>query len=279
MEPFVKLDNNNRGEAIAFLEKDPSHSMIMYYDIINVGMDPGDTCIHGHYFGRWGDLGLVALAAYYGLGSMFIWAEKVEFLQGFGKYMVETGIVPAIIGGETSQIEYVMNETAGSIKTSQVISLFLMSATEINTVPSRELVELADKSMLDELVAIAGDFEVENFGEAGTSDEDNRFLHCRHVEDKASLIIKRGGHIVSKADGLRVDGAGGQVLRVYTAPYHRSKGYAAACVGELSRNMLDGGQAVYLEVKSDNRPAIRAYEKVGFRKVAERKFVVIAETA
>ena len=75
MGPFVKLDNSDREEAVSFLMKNPSHAMIMLYDIVNVGMDPGDTCIHGHYFGRWGDSGLIAIAAYYGLGSMFIWAE------------------------------------------------------------------------------------------------------------------------------------------------------------------------------------------------------------
>lgn len=250
--------------------------MIMLYDIVNVGMDPGDTCIHGHYFGRWGDDGLVAIAAYYGLGSMFIWAEKEEHLQGFGDYLGENGIVPMMIGGESSQVEFVLNETAGIFSVGQVIPLFLMKAVEINPVPLCELVELADMSMLDELIAISREFEIDQFGEASTSDEDNRFLHRRHVESRASFIIRRGGRIVSKADGLRVDGVGGQVLRVFTVAGQRSKGYAAACVGKLSGNMLAGGEAVYLEVKSDNGPAIRAYEKVGFKKVAERRFAAIA---
>ncbi|MBN1288999.1 MAG: GNAT family N-acetyltransferase [Actinobacteria bacterium] len=275
MEPFERLDNNNWKEAVEFLSKDPRHAMIMLYDIVTVGMDPGDTCIHGHYFGRRGDSGLAAIAALYGLGSLFIWAEDCACLEGIGEYLAEEELKPNIIAGEASQVEYVLKNISREIfPLDRVFELYLMGAEEIREMPLSELVELADMGMLEELLEISRGFDTEQFGNSPTSEEDNRFLLTGHIEGDSSFVIRVGGRVVSKADGLWVDGLGGQIIRVFTAPGMRSKGYATACVGELSSRILSSGPGVYLEVMQDNLPAIRVYEKAGFERLADRKFAV-----
>lgn len=278
MQPFERLDNENWKEAVEFITRDPRHAMIMLYDIVNVGMNPGNSCIHGHYFGKYSDSGLIAIAAVYGLGTLFIWGEDPGCFEGIGEYLAEEDIRPSIIGGEASQIEYVLEHTSRDlIPVERIIELDLMGVGEIENLLKAEMVEIADMDMLEELLRISRAFEIEQFGESSTSEEDNRFLQTRHIEGDSAFIIKADGRVVSKAHGLWVDGIGGQIVQVFTAPEYRSKGFASACVAELSRRILECGNELYLEVMKDNLPAIRAYEKVGYSKVAERKFVIVRQ--
>lgn len=57
---------------------------------------------------------------------------------------------------------------------------------------------------------------------------------------------------------------------VYTPPMHRCRGYASACVGALSRELLGGGRA-YCALFADtgNPAANRVYQRLGFRPLAE----------
>ncbi len=56
---------------------------------------------------------------------------------------------------------------------------------------------------------------------------------------------------------------------IYTAKDHRMRGYAAQVTSAVTKEALREAPIVSLLVVSTNRPAIRLYEKLGYRKVAE----------
>jgi RimJ/RimL family protein N-acetyltransferase len=60
---------------------------------------------------------------------------------------------------------------------------------------------------------------------------------------------------------------------VYTDPEHRNKGYATMATSAITEEALRTAEAAALFARSDNHPAIRAYEKIGFRKVGEKVWV------
>ena len=60
---------------------------------------------------------------------------------------------------------------------------------------------------------------------------------------------------------------------VYTHPEHRNKGYATIATSAITEEALRTAQAAALFTRSDNRPAIRAYEKIGYRKIGEKVWV------
>jgi len=60
---------------------------------------------------------------------------------------------------------------------------------------------------------------------------------------------------------------------VYTLPDHRNKGYATLSTSAITREALEKSEAAALFVRSDNYSAIRAYEKIGFRKIGEKLWV------
>lgn len=60
---------------------------------------------------------------------------------------------------------------------------------------------------------------------------------------------------------------------VYTHANHRNKGYALLATSAITREALMNAEAAALFVRSDNYPAIRIYEKIGYKKIGEKLWV------
>jgi len=60
---------------------------------------------------------------------------------------------------------------------------------------------------------------------------------------------------------------------VYTAPDHRNKGYASLATSAITKEALRKAERAALFVRSDNLPAISAYEKIGYRKIGEKLWI------
>lgn len=60
---------------------------------------------------------------------------------------------------------------------------------------------------------------------------------------------------------------------VYTHPEHRNRGYATLATSAITEEALKTAEAASLFARSDNYPAIRTYEKIGYRKIGERVWV------
>jgi RimJ/RimL family protein N-acetyltransferase len=60
---------------------------------------------------------------------------------------------------------------------------------------------------------------------------------------------------------------------VYTHPNHRNKAYATSATSAVTEEALKHAEAAALFVRSDNYPAIRVYEKIGYKKIGEKLWV------
>jgi len=60
---------------------------------------------------------------------------------------------------------------------------------------------------------------------------------------------------------------------VYTHPNHRNIGYATLGTSRITEEALKHSEAAALFVRSDNYPAIRVYEKIGYKKIGEKLWV------
>lgn len=60
---------------------------------------------------------------------------------------------------------------------------------------------------------------------------------------------------------------------VYTCPEQRGKGYATLATSAITEEALKKADAATLFVRSDNIPAKRVYEKIGYRKIDEKLWV------
>ncbi len=60
-----------------------------------------------------------------------------------------------------------------------------------------------------------------------------------------------------------------QVQHVYTPQEHRNRGYATACVGKMSKHILDEGNRCILYTDLNNPISNTIYRRIGYRAVAE----------
>jgi ribosomal protein S18 acetylase RimI-like enzyme len=80
------------------------------------------------------------------------------------------------------------------------------------------------------------------------------------VRQDGKLLAAAGTHVVTPEYGIAAVG------NVYTHPDQRNRGYATACTGAVVAELLRlGCSSVVLNVWQENAPAVRAYEKLGFR--------------
>jgi ribosomal protein S18 acetylase RimI-like enzyme len=60
---------------------------------------------------------------------------------------------------------------------------------------------------------------------------------------------------------------------VYTDPVHRNKGYATLATSAITEEALQKSEKAALFARSDNYPAVKAYEKIGYRKIGEKVWI------
>ncbi len=77
------------------------------------------------------------------------------------------------------------------------------------------------------------------------------------------LVATAGTHVWSPQEGVAAIG------NVFTHPAYRGRGYATQCAAAVAQAAFDVGiETVVLNVRRDNGPALRVYEKLGFQRYA-----------
>ncbi|MEM3731799.1 MAG: GNAT family N-acetyltransferase [Candidatus Bathyarchaeia archaeon] len=116
-----------------------------------------------------------------------------------------------------------------------------------------------DVSEAEEIAAIMRDSDPEFWGTAtgqGIAEGMGRGVNW--------LGVKISGKVVSVGN-MRLTEWGGLIGTVATHKDHRNRGYATTIVSELVKRMLEKVPWAIIFVLADNKPAIRAYEKAGFK--------------
>ena len=79
------------------------------------------------------------------------------------------------------------------------------------------------------------------------------------VEVDGKMVAAAGTHVVARDYGIAAVG------NVYTHPDYRNRGFATACTGAVTADLLDiGCHSVVLNVRQSNGPAVSAYAKLGY---------------
>jgi predicted GNAT family acetyltransferase len=99
-------------------------------------------------------------------------------------------------------------------------------------------------------------------------DQDGETVRLRIAD--GDIHVWDDGGPVSMAVRTRLTRKGISIGPVYTPPEQRRRGYATACVGELSRLLLAAGREFCaLFVDRANPEAVCVYRRIGYRPVAD----------
>lgn len=81
------------------------------------------------------------------------------------------------------------------------------------------------------------------------------------VRQEGRLVAAGGTHLYSAEESV------GAVGNVYTHRSHRNRGLASAITTAVARRLIERGtDTIVLNVRSENEPAIRVYERLGFQR-------------
>ena len=92
-------------------------------------------------------------------------------------------------------------------------------------------------------------------------------------EGRAWVIGAQGGPLTFKVDQSAVSDHAVQLAGIYTAPNARGEGIATSATGEMCRRLLHTCARVTLYVHRENTPAVRLYERLGFRPLGDVRSV------
>jgi predicted GNAT family acetyltransferase len=134
--------------------------------------------------------------------------------------------------------------------------------TVVSPVPERGMLRQAKEDNVDLVAQWWQGFNTEIFGAA---DRDRARLTVEQRIADRDIYLWQDPGPVSMAVKTRPTRNGISVSAVYTPPELRGRGYATACVGELSRMLLASGWT-YCALCADlgNAAANHVYEKVGY---------------
>jgi len=121
----------------------------------------------------------------------------------------------------------------------------------------------------------ADDFEIDPW-------KIDRAIVRRRMEEKLaddrSFVLREGDGLAFKADlAVRV-AEGGQIEGVYTAEALRGRGIASRCMAEIGHRVLTELPVLTLHVSVRNRPALIAYERAGYVRIAELRLAIFPYT-
>jgi predicted GNAT family acetyltransferase len=137
----------------------------------------------------------------------------------------------------------------------------------VGPVPQRGKLRKAEEADSELVARWWHGFHVDIFGEA---DRDKADEAARFRIEAGDIYLWEDEQLVSMALKTRPTSKGISISAVYTPPELRCKGYATACVGELSRMLLEEGWefcALFADV--ENNPAIRVYTRIGYRPICD----------
>lgn len=111
----------------------------------------------------------------------------------------------------------------------------------------------------------------------------NEFYVKHHAEAWAPIQFKTGPYYCVKVKGNIVSVAGvhlvtpmiAQLGNIITDKAYQNRGFATACTALLATTLASKDRIISLFVKTDNAPAIRVYEKLGFSKRRYITFLVM----
>jgi predicted GNAT family acetyltransferase len=183
--------------------------------------------------------------------------------------------LPAVLGPEPDVSHFARlwsGRTGTAARPGMKLRLFETHTVQpLSSRPAGAL-RLAEETDLPIIAAWAAAFR----DEADQSNPSDPHQEARERVGQRSVFVWDDGRPVSMAAWASRTARGVRVNFVYTPPEHRKRGYASACVADLTQRLLVEGQAFCcLYTDLSNPTSNRIYHRIGYHPVCDVSDVVL----
>ncbi len=234
------------------------------------GLSPTDRQGHGRFFGA-GRAGVLDGVAFLGNSRNITTHGSVAAVEAALDRMLTSGGSPRLFVGPAAH--------AGLIRrvfSRAAVVPYLDRAQAYLVLEPENLLRAEDDGIRP---AVADELREITVAHAAMTEEDlaiprahldmarMRELSRGRIEAGKVWVVMKGGRLVFKTEEVARSGDGVLVGGVYTDPAFRGRGYATRGIAAWARRLINeqGLRFLALHVNADNTPAVRAYERVGFR--------------
>lgn len=280
------LSNNDKVQLEAYLAPHKAEAMFICSNLKGAGIEYHGENFQGHYYGYFDDYSgeLKGVIVHYWNGNIMMYASEEPILQHLTIHLKEVTKRPigGILGLNSlaekviqwlglADMKYNINSNEG------LYELGLEELEPQNLLDGFEVVEAAEVAK-DLLIKWREDYEIEALGSAKDEAMQKR-------AEEAVANFQKGDCWVLKQDDAPVSLCGFnarledivQIGPVWTPPAFRNQGFAKNIVSQtLVYAKKQGVKKAILF--TDNPPAIRAYEAIGFKKIDHFRLAILTKT-
>jgi ribosomal protein S18 acetylase RimI-like enzyme len=146
---------------------------------------------------------------------------------------------------------------------------------DVEPAPRDSGVRRAGLEHVGQVAELSAAMDREDLGRGPADARVHRAVVTDRIVDGRTWIAEREGRIVFLVHVGTRHHLGCQVGGTYVHPAHRGQGLATACMADVGRALLARHPLVTLHVNEANLPAVRVYEKVGFRRARPFRLAIV----
>jgi ribosomal protein S18 acetylase RimI-like enzyme len=272
------LTDNDRETLLSFLGQDRKTTLYLRSLVHEYGVSSTPYMEHGRFMGGFRNGTLVSVV-FLGNSQNFSTFGRLNYVEPvLEKALVHDGLPRLFVGpaDHAQSVRRILSQTNADpyLDRSQIYYLLTPGALVVeNPIRIRPALD-------DEVEAIAR-------AQASMTEEDLliprhridmkrlREISARRVKAGKVWVISEGTEMVFKTEESARSDDGILVGGVYTHPDHRGKSLATRGMASWARKLFEEGfDLIALHVNSDNVGAIKAYERVGFRKHSDLRLIL-----
>jgi uncharacterized protein len=273
------LDDSDRDQTLAFLDRDHELNLIMIYDIQRFGLENHGEFFQGDYYGGFHDRDLRGVATLFNLGSMFLYTPDEELAPELVDFLSSLQRKPRYLIGRADWAGAVMEKLLeqGLRPHGTEVQEYLILTRESFRPRFGPSARFAKPEDLQSIINLHRDFQLEYFGSLDEVEEELARQAGSRMADSGIAIAEQDGELVAKAEIMVRTDKAALIGGVYTSPMYRGRDLSFACTSLLCEGILRNLDKACLNVSTQNPPAQHVYRSLGFEKLCDYRMAHFAE--
>ncbi len=272
---------SERFALLSLLMQDPVPNLFLLSLLEQAGQ-PGEPS-RGIFYGCWeraaagrGDGELAGIAYLSPSGLVVPWCPWVEHSTALGRHLASLHHLHLLIGPRAaSDALWEGYGQRGGVRARYEQRLYCCEQASPGPVPAG--LRLAREADAPQVAHFASRMMLEDLGfdPAQLNPRSHASAILRRIREGRTWVVEQGGQLIFKIDLGCSTSEGAMLGGTYVVPRQRGRGIGQGAVRGVLRDLLLASPRVTLHLNEANAPAVRCYERAGFRRDAAFRLLLL----